>query len=234
MNPRFRWEGAGSRNGLAKDRENPGNEVLAHGSDDSPVKKEPAPLPVVAFPDGPAFTAWLGKPAADCPGLWLKFAKKASGIVSISPQEALDAALCHGWIDGQRLSCDADYYLNKYTPRRARSNWSEINRTRALGLIEEGRMAPGGLAEVERAKADGRWEAASAPPSKVTVPEDLLKALKRNAAAKALFAGLDARNRFAILNQIQTAKKAETRVARITKFVEMLAKGETPYPRKKG
>lgn len=197
------------------------------------MSKKETPLPVVAFADGESFAAWLEKQASDCAGLWLKFAKKASGIASITQQEALDVALCYGWIDGQRLGHDAEYYLNKYTPRRSRSNWSQINRNRALELIKEKRMRPGGLAEIERAKADGRWEAASAPPSKATVPPDLLAALKGNAAARAFFAELDARNRFAVLHRIQDAKRPETRVARIAKFVEMLAKGETIYPQKK-
>ncbi|WEX76113.1 YdeI/OmpD-associated family protein [Sinorhizobium numidicum] len=190
-------------------------------------------LPVIHFPDAKAFEAWIAQKGSDCPGLWVKFAKKASGIASITPKEALDVALCHGWIDGQRSGLDHNYYLNKYTPRRARSRWSEINRARALELIEEGRMAPDGLAEVERAKADGRWDAAAAPPSKATVPDDLHEALARNAPAKALFDELDSQNRYAILFRIQDAKKAETRKARIEKFVEMLARGETPYPRRK-
>ncbi len=199
---------------------------------DSPVSKKATDLPVMAFPDGEAFAAWLREQADGCPGVWLKFAKKSSGIPGISQQEALDAALCHGWIDGQRLGLDDKYYLNKYTPRRTRSNWSVINRTRALELVKEKRMQSGGLAEIERAKADGRWEAASPSPSQAEAPEDLLAALKRNAAAKKLFARLDSRNRYAVLYRIHSAKKPETRAARIAKFVEMLAKGETPYPMK--
>ncbi len=196
--------------------------------------KEDSPLPQLAFKDAAAFTKWLARQDASSPGLWLKFAKKDSGIPSITPREALDAALCHGWIDGQRLALDATHYLNKYTPRRARSNWSQLNRARALELIAEGRMSPAGLAEIERAKADGRWEAATAPPSKAEVPEDLAKALGRNAKAKAFFATLDARNRFAVLFRIEQAKKAETRAARIAKFVAMLAAGETIHPPRKG
>jgi uncharacterized protein YdeI (YjbR/CyaY-like superfamily) len=197
------------------------------------VNKKPPQLPVVAFPDGVSFAAWLDQQDRDCPGLWLKFAKKASGIPSITQREALDVALCYGWIDGQRQGLDDQYYLNKYTPRRSRSNWSEINRARALELIKEGRMRPGGHAEIDRAKADGRWDAASPPPGKAGVPDDLLAALKQNAAARKLFGQLDSRNRYAILYRIQGAKKPGTRAARIAKFVEMLAKGETPYPQKK-
>ncbi len=204
----------------------------AQTSDDRMSEKDQ--LPIIHFGDAKAFEDWLARQEPDCPGLWVKFAKKASGIASITPKEALDVALCYGWIDGQRVGLDDDYYLNKYTPRRARSRWSEINRTRALELIAEGRMTPRGMAEVERARADGRWEAAAAPPSKATVPEDLQDALKRNGAAKALFDELDSRNRYAVLFRIQDAKKAETRKARIEKYVDMLARGETPYPRGKG
>jgi uncharacterized protein YdeI (YjbR/CyaY-like superfamily) len=197
------------------------------------MSEEENQLPIIHFGDTKAFEDWLARQSPDCRGLWVKFAKKASGIASITPKEALDVALCYGWIDGQRIGLDDEYYLNKYTPRRARGRWSEINRTRALELIAEGRMAARGMAEVERARADGRWEAAAAPPSKATVPDDLLDALRRNAAAKALFDELDSQNRYAILFRIQDAKKAETRKARIAKYVEMLARGETPYPRKK-
>lgn len=198
------------------------------------MAKEDAPLPELAFKDAKAFAQWLARRKAGSPGLWLKFAKKDSGIPSITPREALDVALCHGWIDGQRLGLDGTYYLNKYTPRRARSNWSQLNRDRALELIAEGRVEPAGMAEIERAKADGRWEAATAPPSKAEVPEDLEKALRGNAKAKAFFAKLDSRNRFAVLHRIGQAKRPETRAARIGKFVEMLAAGETIYPPRKG
>lgn len=197
------------------------------------TKRKDLELPVLPFADGKGFTKWLGKQPLDSPGLWLKFAKKGSGIPGITQQEALDAALCYGWIDGQRLSLDENYYLNKYTPRRARSNWSQINRARALELIAEGRMTERGHAEIERAKKDGRWEAASAPPSKAEVPDDLAAALKKNKAARSLFERLDHRNRFAILHRIGQAKKAETRSARIAKFVAMLAEGELIYPPKK-
>ncbi|MCW1912213.1 YdeI/OmpD-associated family protein [Luteolibacter sp. GHJ8] len=197
------------------------------------TKRKDLELPVLPFADGKGFTKWLGKQPLDSPGLWLKFANKGSGIPGITQQEALDAALCHGWIDGQRLGLDDDYYLNKYTPRRSRSNWSQINRARALELIAEGRMTERGQAEIERAKQDGRWEAASAPPSKAEVPEDLAAALRKNKVAKALFERLDHRNRFAILHRVGQAKKAETRAARIAKLVAMLAEGELIYPPKK-
>ncbi len=197
------------------------------------MKKKETELPIIAFPDGRAFAAWIEQQQGDCAGLWVKFAKKASGIAGISQQEALDVALCYGWIDGQRTGFDNNYYLNRYTPRRARSKWSEINRVRAMELIDEGRMTAGGLAEVERAKADGRWDVAMAPPSKWTVPDDLREALEQNAAAKTLFSELDSQNRVAILLRIQDAAKVETRAARIEKYVGMLARGETPYPRRR-
>ncbi len=194
--------------------------------------QEKAGLPVLAFPDGAAFEAWLAAQPADSPGLWVKFAKKASGIASITDREAIDAALCHGWIDGQRDRFDDRWYLNKYTPRRARSRWSRINCARALELVTAGRMRPAGLAEIERAKADGRWDAAYAPPSKAEVPADLAAALDADPAATAFFATLSAQNRFAILYRVQDAKKPETRAARIAKFVAMLGRGETIYPQK--
>lgn len=197
------------------------------------AKRKALELPVLPFTGGEAFTRWLGEQPADSPGLWLKFARKGSGIPSITQQEALDAALCHGWIDGQRLGFDENFYLNKYTPRRTRSNWSQLNRARALELVDQGRMTERGFAEIERAKKDGRWQAATAPPSKAEVPADLAEVLSRNKAAKDLFERLDQRNRFAILHRIGQTKKPETRAARIAKFVGMLAKGELIYPRKK-
>ncbi|RVE80032.1 hypothetical protein CN227_11910 [Sinorhizobium meliloti] len=192
-----------------------------------------AQLPVIHFADAKTFETWIAEQGSDCKGLWVKFAKKASGIASITPREALDVALCYGWIDGQRIGSDSDFYLNKYTPRRARSRWSQVNCARATELIAEGRMTPRGLAEVERARTDGRWDAAAPPPSKATVPDDLHDALAQNAAAKMLFDELDSRNRYAILFRIHDAKKGETRAARIEKYVGMLARGETPYPRRK-
>lgn len=193
----------------------------------------PATLPVLPFKDVGAFENWLVGRGTDDAGVWVKFAKKASGIASISQQEAIDVALCHGWIDGQMDKFDFEYFLIRFTPRRSRSKWSKVNCERALALIDEGRMTGRGLAEIERAKADGRWEAAYDPPSKATVPDDLREALSQAPEAEALFAKLDGQNRYAILHRIHDAKKPETRAARIVKYVEMLARGETPYPRKK-
>lgn len=185
-----------------------------------------------AFADAQAFEAWIADRASDDPGIWLKFAKKASGIPSISKQEAIDVALCHGWIDGQLDRFDEAHFLVKFTPRRARSKWSQVNRDNAQRLIACGRMTPRGLAEIERAKADGRWDAAYAPASKATVPQDLAAALKANSAARKAFDELDGQNRFAILYRIGDARKPATRAARIEKFVAMLARGETLHPKR--
>ena len=170
--------------------------------------------------------SWLAKNHTSSSGVWLRFAKKGSGVKSLSYDEALDVALRYGWIDGQAKSDGAEYWLQKYTPRGKRSTWSKRNRERALALIESGDMKPAGLAEVERAKSDGRWDAAYDSPSKIGVPDDLQAALDANAKASAFFTALDKRNRYAILWRIHTAKKAETRAKRISEFVAMLARNE--------
>lgn len=180
--------------------------------------------------DAAALLRWYKKHHASHAGVWLRIAKKASGIASVDHPEALEIALCFGWIDGQRKSQDAQFFLQRFTPRTARSIWSKINRDKALKLIDEGRMQPGGLAEVERARADGRWDAAYDAASVATVPPDLQAALDANRKAKAFFATLDARNRYAVLFRTQGAKKPETRARRIAQFVEMLAKGEKIHP----
>ena len=189
-------------------------------------------LPVLAFASSAEWEAWLAAQPATSKGVWLKLAKAASGIPSVSKQEAIDSALCHGWIDGQLDKFDADRWLIRFTPRRPNGVWSRINRERALVLIELGRMRPAGLKEIERAKHDGRWEAAYAQQSKATVPDDLQSALDRKPAAKRHFEKLDSHNRYAILYRVQGAKKPETRAQRIEKYVTMLARGETIYPKK--
>jgi uncharacterized protein YdeI (YjbR/CyaY-like superfamily) len=189
-------------------------------------------LPVIAFKSQQAWNAWLTSQPAQSKGLWLKLAKKTSGVASVSRQEAVDTALCHGWIDGQLDSFDDKYWLIRFTPRQSKSIWSEKNRARALELIELGRMRPAGLNEIERAKNDGRWNAAYAGQSTAQVPDDLRAALERRGKAKKFFETLDSRNRYAILHRIHTAKKTETRIARIEKFVTMLAEGKTIYPLK--
>src|SRR6267154_800696 len=176
-------------------------------------------LPVVAFKSQQAWDAWLTSQSAQSKGLWLKLAKKASGIASVLKAEAIDTALCHGWIDGQLDSFDDDYWLIRFTPRQSASKWSEKNRARAVELIELGRMRPAGLNEIERAKKDGRWNAAYAGQSTAQVPDDLRVALAKNRRAKSFFDTLDSKNRYAILHRIHNAKKAETRAARIEKFV---------------
>jgi uncharacterized protein YdeI (YjbR/CyaY-like superfamily) len=187
-------------------------------------------LPVIAFSSQQAFDVWLGSQPADCRGLWLKVAKKSSGITSISRAEAVDSALCHGWIDGQLDSFDGDYWLIRFTPRQSTSKWSEINRARAQELVALGRMRPAGLKEMERAKKDGRWDAAYAAQSTAQVPDDLARALAKSKKAKAFFETLDSKNRFAILYRVHSAKKPETRVTRSEKFVAMLVEGKTLHP----
>jgi uncharacterized protein YdeI (YjbR/CyaY-like superfamily) len=189
-------------------------------------------LPVIAFKSQQAWDAWLASQPAESKGLWLKLAKKSSGIASVSKGEAIDTALCHGWIDGQLDSFDDDYWLIRFTPRQATSKWSEKNRVRALQLVELKRMQPGGLNEIERAKRDGRWDAAYAPQSTAQVPDDLRAALAKNKKAKSFFEILDRTNRYAVLYRIHDAKKPETRMARIEKFVTMLSAGQTIYPQK--
>jgi uncharacterized protein YdeI (YjbR/CyaY-like superfamily) len=183
-------------------------------------------LPVIPFPSQAAWREWLEANHESAGGLWIKFAKKASGIETVVYAEALDVALCFGWIDGQVNRFDDDWYLQRFTPRRTRSRWSQINCGKAEALIEKGLMQPSGLREIERAKEDGRWEAAYASPSKIEVPGDLRAALDANPAASEAFAGLNANNRYAILYRIHDAKRADTRARRIEKFVAMLARGE--------
>src|SRR5918994_5814704 len=187
-------------------------------------------LPVIPFASHDAWEAFLEGQHATSEGLWLKFAKKGSGIESVTYDQAVEVALCYGWIDGQVRKLDEDYYLQRFTPRRARSKWSKINRQKATELIERGEMRPAGLREVERAKADGRWDAAYDAPSTAQVPDDLLRELEKNEKAREFFATLNSANRYAILHRIQDAKKPETRARRIEKYVAMLREGKRIYP----
>ena len=182
--------------------------------------------PTLAFKNGDAWAKWLETNHAKSSGVWLRMAKKASGIESITYAEALDVALAYGWIDGQSKSEGETHWVQKFTPRSARSIWSKRNCEKALGMIERGEMRPSGLAEVERAKKDGRWGRAYDSPSKSTVPNDLGAALSKSKRAKSFFESLDSRNRYAILFRLQTAKKPETRAKRLKLFVEMLKRGE--------
>lgn len=183
-------------------------------------------LPEVFCSSLAAWEAWLAEHHETADGVWLKLAKKGSGVESVVRDEALEAALAHGWIDGQGRRLDDDYWLQKFTPRRPRSRWSKINRAKVEEMIARGAMKPAGLREVERAKADGRWDAAYDSPSTATVPEDLQRALDGSPVAREAFAALSASNRYAILHRIQDAKKPETRARRIEKYVAMLAAGE--------
>jgi uncharacterized protein YdeI (YjbR/CyaY-like superfamily) len=182
----------------------------------------------VKFASAEDFEAWMAAEHASSDGIWIEFAKKGSGVPSIVYAEAVEVALMYGWIDGQVKKSDEEgFYQQRFTPRRARSRWSQINRDKAQALIEAGRMQPAGLAEVDRARADGRWVDAYAPPSKIEVPDDLRAALDANPAARDFFASLRGSNRYAVLYRIHDAKRPETRARRIAQFVEMLARGET-------
>ena len=178
-------------------------------------------LPVTAFEDQQAWADWLHTDHVASPGLWIRLAKKASARRSVSYAEAVEVALCYGWIDGQSKSYDETSWLQKFTSRRRGSIWSKINREKAERLIGEGRMQTPGLAEVDRAKQDGRWDAAYDSPGSATVPKDFQAALKSSPRASAFFCTLNSRNRFAILFRIQTAKKPATRVRRIEQFIRM-------------
>ena len=186
--------------------------------------------PVVFFASREEWRRWLDAHHGDDAGVWIKIAKKASGIASVGYPDVLEVALCYGWIDGQRKPLDADHFLQRFTPRRARSRWSAKNRDTAVGLIEAGLMEEPGLREVERARADGRWDAAYEGPRTATVPPDLAPELRRNPGARTFFEGLDSQNRYAILYRLQAAKRPETRERLLSTFVEMLARGEKLHP----
>jgi len=188
-------------------------------------------LPILAFADAAAWQAWLAAQPRQTPGVWLKLAKKSAGAASVSKAEAIDSALCHGWIDGQLNPYDEHWWLIRFTPRKARSIWSEKNRIRAGELIAAGRVAAAGQAEIDAAKADGRWDAAYAPQSTIAVPDDLAAALAAEPGARAFFDELESANRYAILYRVHEAKKPETRAARIAKFVGMCARGERMHPK---
>ena len=177
-----------------------------------------------------SWARWLKRHHASAAGVWLRIAKKDSGIASVDYPAAVEEALCWGWIDGQRKSQDEHYFMQRFTPRTRRSIWSQVNRDKVMKLIDEGRMQPAGHAEIERAKTDGRWDAAYEGVSAATVPPDLQAALDANRKAAKFFVTLDSRNRFAVLFRTQSAKKPETRARRIAQFVEMLAKGEKIHP----
>jgi uncharacterized protein YdeI (YjbR/CyaY-like superfamily) len=183
--------------------------------------------PVLFFATPADLEAWMGEHGEESDGIWLKFAKKDSGIDSVVYAEAVEIALSYGWIDGQAKRLDDHHYLQRFTPRRSRSKWSKINREKAERLIGEGRMRPAGLREVERAKEDGRWDAAYDSPSTATVPDDFQAALDAEPAAAAFFASLGSTRRYSFLYRVNDAKRPETRAKRIAEYVELLARGET-------
>ena len=181
--------------------------------------------------DGPAeWAAWLKQHHASSSGVWLRLAKNGAPTASISHPQALELALCYGWIDALSRSDGPHYWLRRFTPRAPRSLWSKINREKALALDAAGRMQPAGLKEMQRAQADGRWDAAYDPGSTSAIPPDLQAALAANPAAQAFFATLDSQNRYAVLFRLQTAKRPETRARRLANFVAMLARGEKLHP----
>jgi uncharacterized protein YdeI (YjbR/CyaY-like superfamily) len=185
--------------------------------------------PILAFATAEEFEAWLEREHASSDGVWLKFAKKGSGVASVVYPEAVEIGLCYGWIDSQVLSLDERFYLQKFTPRRARSKWSRVNRDKVEELTKQGRMKPAGLSQVELARQDGRWEAAYSSPANIEVPGDLQQALDGSPKAAAFFAALNKSNRYAIVYQLEDAKKPETRERRLAKFMGMLERGEKLY-----
>lgn len=196
---------------------------------ESAMDKERGGLPVLDFVDAEAWETWLATHGGKAAGVWLKIAKAGNSASSLTKAQAIDGALCHGWIDGQIDKYDEAWFLTRFTPRKRTSKWSENNRKRAEQLAADGRVAPAGLAEIKAAKADGRWDTAYAPASTAEEPEDLKAALDAEPAARTFFDTLTGANRYAILYRVQTAKKPETRAARIVKFVGMCARGETVH-----
>jgi uncharacterized protein YdeI (YjbR/CyaY-like superfamily) len=185
------------------------------------------------FATGADWSTWLEHAHATSPGVWLQLAKKGAGVASVGYDEALEVALCYGWIDGQKKPLDETWWLQRFTPRRRASRWSQRNRRIAETLIAAGRMTAAGQAEIDRAQADGRWEAAYAGARTMSVPPDLAAALEQDPEAAAAFTGLDGANRYAILYRLQDAKKPETRARRLATFVEMLREGRTLHPRRR-
>ncbi len=186
--------------------------------------------PILTFTSQAEWASWLERNGSATPGVWLRLAKKSAEQQTVSYAHALESALCHGWIDGQKQAESEHYWLQRFTPRTAKSIWSKINKAKAEALIAAGRMRPAGLLEIDRAKQDGRWDAAYSSASTSTIPDDLQQALDANRKAKAFFATLNSQNRYAILFRIQNVKKAETRIKKIAQFIEMLNNGEKLYP----
>ncbi|MDO8209057.1 YdeI family protein [Conexibacter sp. CPCC 206217] len=190
----------------------------------------PDELPILPFASQELFASWLEENVASERGVWIKVAKKATGIPTVTHHEALDVALCHGWIDGQRRALDEQFFLQRFTPRTRASRWSKVNCAKVLALIDAGAMRPGGLAEIERARANGSWDAAYDSPANATVPDDLQAALDAAPGAADFFAALDSRNRFSILHRVHDAKRPETRARRIARYAAMCAAGKQIHP----
>ncbi len=187
-------------------------------------------IPILLFERSTDWAEWLDKNHRSSSGVWLRLAKKSAKLQSLSYDQAIEVALCYGWIDGQKKSCDEASWLQKFTPRGPKSIWSRINREKAEKLIKSGKMKPAGLKAVESARKDGRWDAAYDSQTTATVPDDLQRELDRNEEAKAFFATLNSVNRYAILYRIQTAKKPETRKKRIEQFIKVLERKEKIHP----
>jgi len=188
---------------------------------------DPTQQPILAFETAKEWDAWLRKNGSSCKGMYIRIGKKNSGLLSITYQEALEVALCHGWIDAIKKSGDDKTFLQRFTPRGPQSIWSEVNKKKVQQLMKAKLMHPAGLAAVERAKANGQWDKAYAPASTITVPPDLQAALKKNKKARDFFATLKGSNRYAFLHRLHTAKKEETRAKRLALFIGMMERGET-------
>jgi uncharacterized protein YdeI (YjbR/CyaY-like superfamily) len=184
-------------------------------------------LPIIEFADQHAWEEWLEHHHSDQPGVWLKLAKKNSPTPTVTFTDALESALCYGWIDGQISRYDDHHYLQRFTPRKERSKWSQINREKVTRLIEQGRMKPAGLAKIEAAKADGRWDEAYAPQSQIEVPEDFQRALDANEHAKAFFGTVKGSRRYAFLYRLHHVKAPDKRAQRIAGYIELLSQGKT-------
>jgi len=191
------------------------------------VTEQRGGLPVLVFHNGESFEDWLDQQPADAAGVWLKLPRKSAGAPGLTKADAIDAALCYGWIDGQLNKYDDQHWLVRFTPRKARSKWSQVNRRRAIELLAEGRMKASGISQIDAAKTDGRWAAAYAPASSAKVPADLQDALNANPQAAKFFATLKGANRYAILYRIGSVKRPETRARKIAEYVAMLERGNT-------
>jgi uncharacterized protein YdeI (YjbR/CyaY-like superfamily) len=190
------------------------------------LMSNPTELPTLPFANKKKWADWLARQYEKSPGVWLKIAKKDSGFPTVSYEEALDVALCHGWIDGQKKGFDDKYWLQKFTPRGAKSIWSKINTEKAERLIADGQMKPAGLKAIEAAKLDGRWAAAYASQKNISIPQDFQMALDKNTKAKAFFSTLKSAERYSFLFRIQNTKKPETRARKIQEFIELLEMGQ--------